>query len=1255
MNDFVKKIISLCLCMAVVFGIMSPSYAKVPFESEKEINILFFGGACASYDSAPDEKTKYTYMVSEYLTEVYNKEQANVLNLADKNEGFKSGFYALDDYEAKLKPASAIFVFDGSEQETDLAYSEGIIRKLYEKNKSLVVNFIILPDGNENTDISKITELSQYYGIYVHNIRDKEKLWGQYEKFEYSELFLNGGVPNEKGHNTVGRIIVNNLKTEKWYNSVTQKDHAIYEELISGFAELDNNDVVVTKMEFYCAPDGNDEDSGTIDNPYKTVKKVIETIIELPENTDVTVYFREGTYDIETGIVLNAENTKNKKICFSAYNDEKVMLTNSVDVEKSLFKKVTDNDILNRLSSEARGRVLELNLNDLNITDESGFVRYGVWQHTPSSLQLIVDDKLQSISRWPNSGFEKILSPSGNTITVETDRIKRWTTATESWLYGYLGNYFADDSIAISKLDTVNKTITVANSPRYAFASDHDWSIINLLEEIDVPGEWFLDHTTNILYYFPVDGFNDKEVRLSTKTDTLFTLNNTKDISFKGLIFEGTRGIGLQINECDNTLIDNCEIRNTGRHAINLTGRNNVVRNSYIHDTGRGGVWITGGGDIKNLTPSNNVIEYCRFENVCGYARTYVPAIQLYGVGDRAAHNQISSGLGIAIDFKGKKNIIEYNEIFNYLFEGGDIGTIYCGRSWTTVGTEIRYNYIHDCPGAGDVQAIYLDDGMTGVSVYGNVIENLTRGIYLHFGSYNNVVNNVFADCDIAVVIRNPMGITDQAAESANKAAESAFLEGTQNRFDQYGFQTKYNAWLTEYLPNATLWDMYYPHVKNSPYDGLYTPKNNIFVRNIYACKTDYNMSDAMKPNQTFTDNYSLTREELEEFDLSKVNETYGSKIPGFIPVDISAVGLQNKPDLSNVELLEPLNNSTNLQASGIDFSWKRVNEAVRYELVVANDKEFKDIVYKAETDKNKVFAKLDGLRYGTKTYYWKVIAHGITANTKESEVYSFTTAAKENINKALLRAEIQKAKNAYDNSVEGDRPGQTIVGARDILNKYIISAQRVFDSKSANQKSVDKAHETLVAQLKKFDASKNYVTTKIGISDMLAKQNAWAGIGEIYKFEDGYLKLTANGSIGYTGKKVETDQILKFRLKLSDVKGSNWISFGVRAQNVEVQPWNTPCYIFLVKEDVIELQKFNGGKSFYISVPNDKLKNDTEYEIEFGAVTMGDEKSVRVYLSIDGTTVFDYIDSEDQVSVSGYFSLYSAGGKAEISPSKEQ
>ena len=1258
MKSIIKKVLALLVLFAMISGLAVHTFAATPFEHENEINILFFGGEGAAQDAASSESISYTYEISKYVSETYNKEHANVINTSG-SYGFKHGYYSIDEYG---KPAIAFISFTANETKEEMAFAEGIVRKLYDKNNLVIVNFILLPNGDAEANVSKITELADYYGIYVHNIRRNGEILNRYSKFNFDELFASVEKPNDDGHNVISRMIVNNLKTENWYNSLKWKDNAIYAEIIDAFPETELGEEL-TKEEIFLSTDGNDENSGTIENPICSVERLIELIAEKPENTDIAVYFREGTYGLENGVVLDNENTKNKKISFCTYNGEKAILTSAVKIENSLFKKVTDDAILKRLPKEARGRVLELNLNKLGIKDEDGFVRHGIWQYTPSALQLIVDNKLQSVSRWPNNGFEQILSPSAREITVSTDRIERWETATECWLYGYLGNYFADDSIKITKINTKAKTIAVANNPRYAFAANHSWSVINLLEEIDVPGEWFLDHKTNILYYFPVDDFENKEVRISEKKDTLFTLSETKDISFKDLIFEGTRSMAFEIKNCENTVIENCEIRNTGRNAVSLSGKNNSVKNTYIHDTGRGGIFVSG-GDIEKLTPSNNVIENCRIENVCNYARTYVPAIQLYGVGNRASHNQISHGLGIAIDIgtgsngggsDGINNIIEYNDISNWLYEGGDIGIIYSGRTWTSGGNVIRYNYIHGSPGAGDVQAIYLDDGMIGAIIYGNVFENVTRGIYIHFGSYHQIRNNVFTDCDTAIVIRNALGITDQAAENANKSLEDAFKNGSQNTFDLYGFQTRYSEWVKEYVPNSAVYDRLFPYMKNAPYAGLFVPKDNVFERNIYACKTDYNMSDTMAQNQIFKDNYTLTKEELETFNLSDINDVYASKIPGFIPIDITKAGKKDKPEIDNIELLSPLDNITNVEARNVKFSWNRVSAATKYRLVIALDEDFKELAYSGESDKNKSYANIEGLKYGSKKYYWKIIAYDDYGNARESGVYSFTTAAKEIVDKTMLREMLNRARTLYDNSVEGDEPGQTMAGAKDIFEKYIEAANGVFASRSATQKSIDKTCEILSTQIKQFNASKNYKIAKTNIYEMLSHQNAWSSTGDIHSFKDERLKILTNGCLGYMGRTIDSDEVLKFKLTLSDVDDSKWISFGVRAQNPLVQPWNTPCYVFLVKESVIELQKFNSGKSFYFSIDNDYLKNDTEYEVEFGAVTTGDGESVRIYLTVDGQTLFDYIDAEFQVDKTGYFSVYSAGGKADIAASDDE
>ena len=127
MNKFIKKIVSLCLCMAVILGISTSPYAQT-----EETSALFFGKS-----SIAGDKNTFPQKIGEYLKETYK----NIYDLSDVLDGFKTGFESVDDYD--VKSAAAFFTFNGSETETELAYTEGTIRKLYEKDSSLIVNFII--------------------------------------------------------------------------------------------------------------------------------------------------------------------------------------------------------------------------------------------------------------------------------------------------------------------------------------------------------------------------------------------------------------------------------------------------------------------------------------------------------------------------------------------------------------------------------------------------------------------------------------------------------------------------------------------------------------------------------------------------------------------------------------------------------------------------------------------------------------------------------------------------------------------------------------------------------------------------------------------------------------------------------------------------------------------------------------------------------------------------------------------------------
>ena len=1238
-----KRMLSLILCLALTVSLPIGAFAASPLVPESEINLLFFGGISSSFEGASEEKLSYASLLADYLGGEYNREQMNVLNLSDAVRGFKGGYFALGKYPEAMQPGMALLSFTGSESEEELAAAEGIVRALYDRNHACAVNFILLPQKEGGSREREILALAGHYGVKVHNIRLDGDILSGYGKFDYSELFIGNIRPDDKGHEVIARMIINRFREEDSFTRIQMKRERIYGEILDSLEDDVQGESV--QKEYFLSPSGSDENEGTKEKPFASLQKAASVIAGEPELSDITVYLREGTYTAGEGLTLTREDTRNKRVTFRAYEGEEVIISNDVIVDNRLFERVTDSATLERVPEETRGKLLKLDISKCGVSDE-GFVRYGLWQSTPSALQVIADGKLQPIAHWPNNSYEKILSPTSTSFRFETDRAKRWTGAGEAWVYGFLGNNWADDSVRITKIDTVSNTITLANAARYALAAGQTWSVINLLEEIDYPGEWFLDHETGLLYYYPPEDFERADIRLSARSETLVTLENTKDISFEGIIFEGSRGLGIEIKDCDNTLIDHCEVRNIGRNAVTLTGRNNTVRNTYLHDLGRGGVWIPTSGDTKTLQPGNNSIEYCIFERVGTYAKTYVPAIELYGVGDRASHNRISSGLGMAIDFKGNNNVMEYNEIFDYLYEGGDMGIIYTGRLWASGGNTIRYNYIHDCPGASDIQAIYLDDGMVGVSIYGNVIENITRGIYLHFGSYNEVRNNIILDCETAIVMRYPLGITSEAANNANAALRTAFAENKQNAFDTYGFQTKYNDWKNKYLVSPEIYERQYPYIKNLPYDDLFTPKGNVFEHNIYACKTDYNMVDAMVPDQTFKDNYTLSEEERKNTNLLEQGKTFEEWIEGFEPLDIKNAGIGGKTEVKTASPILPLKGQANVEAKKIEFSWTEASGAVTYRLMVARDENFEDLAYIGET--NKTALTLDGLKYGGKTYYWKIVSCAKDGGMTESIASTFTTAEKESVDRFALKSAISRARTLYDTSTEGEGVGETMIGARDILKRTTDSAERVCMSSGASQKSIDNADRVLRDGIKKFNASKNYTFHTLDMKELLAAENNWSGAK--HEITGGTFKLLADGAVGYTGKMLGNDEALKAKMKITALGGSKWMSFGLRAQNPLVQPWNTPCYIFLVKDDVLELQKFRSGENFYLSTENTFIKEDREYEFEFGAVTMGDGESVRVYVLIDGKTVFDYIDSDQPVGTAGYFSIYSAGARAELS-----
>ena len=75
---------------------------------------------------------------------------------------------------------------------------------------------------------------------------------------------------------------------------------------------------------------------------------------------------------------------------------------------------------------------------------------------------------------------------------------------------------------------------------------------MNALEELDAPGEWYLDRTRKQLYYYPQGDLARSEIVLATLPDALVKIHGAKHVKFVGLRLEYGHGDGLVAQDVEH-------------------------------------------------------------------------------------------------------------------------------------------------------------------------------------------------------------------------------------------------------------------------------------------------------------------------------------------------------------------------------------------------------------------------------------------------------------------------------------------------------------------------------------------------------------------------------------------------------------------------------------------------------------------------------------------------------------------------------
>ncbi len=540
---------------------------------------------------------------------------------------------------------------------------------------------------------------------------------------------------------------------------------------------------------FYISPAGNDQWTGKLaepntdqtDGPFATFGRAQEAIQQirhekgLPEK-GITIFIRAGNYALSNSLIFTPEDAGNpdSPVIWQAFPKEKVVLVGSQTIQG--FEPITDPSILKRLVPAGQSKIMCVNLATLGITD------YGqISQRGNPGLELFFQQKRMTLARYPNNDWLLIQDvPQSGTVLFNKglDREKRydgvpvgrhygriqypgdrpanWSAINEIYVHGYWTWDWSDSYQRVQSFDVKRQEITLAElHHHYGYTKNQRFYFVNILEELDKPGEWILDRKTGWLYFWPPEPLESGEVQISLLEKPLLILENCENVQIKGIEFAYSRGNGIVINGGHGNLIAGCAFHCLGNHAMLINGGNeNGITGCDIYDVSLGGI-VLRGGNRKTLVPGNNFVTNNDIYDYSQWIRTGQLAVDISGVGNRIANNLIHDAPHGAIYVRGNEHLLEYNEIYNVCYETGDAGAIHTGRNYTWRGTVYRYNYVHHLKGPGlhGVTALYLDDFTSGYQLYGNICYKSGRGVLLGGGRNNLVENNIFINCAPAIVL----------------------------------------------------------------------------------------------------------------------------------------------------------------------------------------------------------------------------------------------------------------------------------------------------------------------------------------------------------------------------------------------------------------------------------------------------------------------------------------------------------------------
>ena len=652
--------------------------------------------------------------------------------------------------------------------------------------------------------------------------------------------------------------------------------------------------------EYFIAPAGSGTNAGTLLAPFASLEQARDALRLAQQDNDlpaggVTLWLRAGVYGRTNTFELAAidSGTVAAPVVYRAYPGETARVHGGRQLPPEWFTVVSNSSpVWARLDSGAHGHVMQADLTAHGIIDFGTLRKRGFGSSsTLAAAELFFDTVPQQLARWPDvgetsagttNGWVYTSNPTtGTNFTYTGSRPARWGQAEELWFHGFWKELWADDHVKSASVNTNARLVTLTMAPGYGITNGMPYYAENLLEEITQPGEWVINRSTGILYFWPPSGPAGHEIYLSMLEAPLVRLANVQQVTLRDLSFEMTRGDLLAVTGGDNNRVLSCRLRNAGNYAAKISGSRNGVSGCEIADPGDGGI-VLSGGSRATLTGAGNYVRNCTVHGFGRWSWMYTPAVSFSGVGQSVAHNLFYDSPHTAILF-GSSNyqLVELNEVRDVCKWSSDAGSIYTGRDLGAHGTIIRNNFIHNIAGQFSggygTHGIYLDDCVAGIEVFGNICYKVSGMGIQHGGGRDDLMeNNVLVKCGRAMGA-DARGLTwDMRATWDNLQA----------------------------LPyRGTIWSNAFPQLTAMPTDWTtvisgqwLAPRGTVFSRNIGFSNTVWvsNSGNATSFYREVADNLANSNPlfvDEARLDLALRTSSPAFTIPGFLDIPFGQIG----------------------------------------------------------------------------------------------------------------------------------------------------------------------------------------------------------------------------------------------------------------------------------------------------------------------------------------------------------------------------